>query len=194
MATAMRIVIGRLVAGAAVLASVFVLADPAGAHPLEHCTMGWKSVDGVPVEGSPEQPVLVCIEEFHRHRLRDVIISTATISAVYLLLYALIITPEAARKEKQSRPGRWRLLLRPRQLGRALPRRYWVASWCSLLPACLLGPVIVPEFLEWAFPPVSNLTVTLYVLLCGIVTVIGARILARKTKQSAQSASQATVD
>ncbi len=156
--------------------------------------MGWKSVDGVPVEGSPEQPVLVCIEEFHRHRLRDVIISTATISAVYLLLYALIITPEAARQEKQSRPGRWRLLLRPRQLARALPRRYWVASWCSLFPACVLGPVIVPEFLEWAFPPVSNLTVALYVLLCGIITVISARILAHKMKQSAQSAGEAKVD
>ena len=155
--------------------------------------MGWKSIGGVPVEGSPEQLALVCLEEFHRHRLRDVIISTATISAVYLLLYALIITPEAVRQEKQSRPGRWRLLLRPRELVRALPRRCWVASWCSLLPACVLGPVIVPELLEWAFPPVSNLTVAMYVFLCGIVTLIGARIVARKGKQATQPASESVL-
>ncbi|WP_420622096.1 hypothetical protein [Candidatus Poriferisodalis sp.] len=99
----------------AALAIAFALlsaaASPAGAHPIERCFFGWMEEDGVPVNGSPENPRYICHDEFHRHPWRDGVIIGSTSAAVAAALFALIITPEA-------------LVARP--------------------------------FLEWAFPPVSN--------------------------------------
>ncbi len=174
---------------AIVFALLFTSASPAGAHPLEHCSLGWTEVNGVPVEGSPEEPRTICRNDFHRHLWRNIAVSSATFVSLFTLLYALIVTPEALRQEKATRRGRWRLMLRPRQMYRTLPRRYWMAHWCSFLPAYLAGYLLAPAFLEWAFPPVSDVTVTLYVLACGFVAFVGWRIWARKRREGDLTAS-----
>jgi len=160
-----------------------VAASPVGAHPLEHCFFGWTEIDGVAVEGSPEDPRHICRDEYHYHLWRNIIIGAATVSAIYPLLYALIMTPEALWQEKANRRGRWRLIVHPRQLCEALPRRHWLAYFCAFLPAYLAGYVAAPPLLEWAFPPVSKTTVTLYVFVCGLVAVVGWRIWVRKRRQ-----------
>ena len=167
-----------------------VVADPAGAHPLEHCFFGWTEVDGVVVEGSPDDPQHICVDEYHHHVWRDIIVGASTMAAVYPLLYALIMTPQALWQEKASRRGRWRLIVRPRRLLRALPRRYWLAYFCSFLPAYLAGYVAAPAMLDWVFPPVSTATVALYVSVCGVVTVAGWRVWVRKRRKGEPAASQ----
>ena len=160
-----------------------VAANPVGAHPLEQCFFGWTEVDGVVFEGSPEDPRHICLNEDHRHVWRDVILGTATLIPLYTLLYVLIMTPEALRHEKALRPGRWRLIWQPRRLHWELPRRHLLAHMCSFPPAYVAGYVATPPLLEWAFPPVSNLTVALYVLACGLITAVGARIWRRKRRR-----------
>ena len=76
-------------------ALLFTSASPAGAHPLEHCSLGWTEVNGVPVEGSPEEPRTICRNDFHRHLWRNIAVSSATFVSLFTLLYALIVTPEA---------------------------------------------------------------------------------------------------
>ncbi len=165
------------------LALTATAASPAGAHPVERCFFGWQEEDGVPVNGSPEDQRHICYDEYHTHLWRNIVIGTATLAALYPLTYALIMTPEALWQEKATRRGRWRLIARPRRLRQALPRRHWLAHFCAFVPAYLAGYVAAPPLLEWAFPPVSTTTVTLYVFVCGLATVAGWRILARKRRQ-----------
>lgn len=177
----------RSVALLALLAVSFALlevtASPAGAHPLEHCFFGWTVIDGVAVEGSPTDPRHICRDEYHYHLWRNIIIGSATVAAMYTLLYALIMTSEALWQEKATRRGRWRLIVHPRQLRQALPRRHWLAHFCAFLPAYFAGYLAVPPLLEWAIPPVNKTTVMLYVFACGLVTVVGWRIWVRKRHQ-----------
>lgn len=100
------------------LTLVAVAASPAGAHPQERCFFGWTEVDGVAVDGSPQDPRHICRDEYHYHLWRNIIIGAATMASVYPLLYALIMTPEALWQEKATRRGRWRPIVRPRQLRR----------------------------------------------------------------------------
>lgn len=175
-----------------VIASVLLVlaANPAGAHPLERCFFGWTEVDGVPVDGSPENPRHICRNDYHPHPWRNVIIGAATLAALYPLPYALIMTPEALWQEKATRRGRWRLIVRPRRLYRALPRRHWRAFWCSFLPAYLAGYLVAPSLLEWAFPPLSTAAVAVYVAVCGLVAVAGSRVWVRKRRKGELAASQ----
>lgn len=174
------------------IASVLLVlaANPAGAHPLERCFFGWTEVDGVPVDGSPENPRHICYDEYHPHPWRNVIIGAATIAALYPLTYALIMTPEALWQEKATRRGRWRLIVRPRQLYRALPRRHRLAFWCSFPPAYLAGYVAAPPLLEWAFPPLSTAAVAVYVAVCALVAVAGSCTWVRKRRKGELAASQ----
>lgn len=139
------------------------------------------------VGGAPDD--FICFGS-HRHPWRDGIIRLASFVALCPLLYALIMTPEALRQEKATRRGRWRLIVRPRHLYGALPRRHWVALWCGYTPAFLFSYVASPHLLEWLFPPVGTFTMALYVSACGLVTVVGWRVWTRKRQQGEQAASQ----
>lgn len=172
-----------IVAVVSVLLSV--AATPASAHPIEHCFFGWTEEDGVAVEGSPENPAHICRNEDHRHLWRNIILGTATLIPLYMLLYVLIMTPEALRQEKALRPGRRRLFWQPRRRHWELPQRHLLAHMCSFPPAYVVGYVLAPPLLERAFPPVTNLTVTLYVLACALTTALGARIWRHKRRQGA---------
>lgn len=184
----------RSVALLALLAVSFTLlevtASPAGAHPLEHCFFGWTEVDGVAVEGSPDDPRHICRHEYHHHPWRNIIIGAATMSAFYPLLYALIMTPEALWQKKATRRRRWRLIVHPQRLRRALPRRHWLAFCCVFLLAYFAGYVVAPPLLEWAFPPVGLTTVALYVLVCGLSAVVGWRVWVRKRRRGELAQSQ----
>ena len=179
-----------LAASTLTLALMVVAASPAGAHPVEHCFFGWMEEDGVPVNGSPDDQRHICYDEYHPHPWRNLVIGTATLSAIYPLLYALIMTPEALWQEKATRRGRWRLIVHPQRLRRALPRRHWPAFFCAFLPAHLAGYVAAPPLLEWAIPPVSPTTVTLYVFVCGLLTVVGWRVWVHRRRQGGPAPSQ----
>lgn len=186
-ATAVVLVLATLIL---TLALMVVAASPVGAHPVERCFFGWTEVGGVPVNGSPDDQRHICYDEYHPHPWRNIVIGIATLSAIYPLLYALIMTPEALWQEKATRRGRWRLIVHPQRLRRALPRRHWPAFFCAFLPAHLAGYVGAPPLLEWAFPPVSTTTVTLYVFVCGLVTVVGSRVWVHKRRQGGPAPSQ----
>lgn len=213
--TAARRIAALLALLALPVAFVAVAASPAAAHPPERCFFGWTEVDDAPLDGSPDNPVQVCLDQpcsaysslhfvegapddficvwpfgSHRHPWRDGIIRLASFAALCPLMYALIMTPEALRQEKATRRGRWRLIARPRQLYRALPRRHWLAYWCGFAPAFLFSSAAAPLLLEWLFPHVGTITVTIYAAACGLIALVGWRIWTRKRQQGERAALQ----
>lgn len=203
--TSARQIAALLVLLALPVVLVVVAASPAGAHPPERCFFGWTEVDGAPSEGSPDNPVRICLDQpchayssfnfvggapddficfsgSHRHPWRDSIIRLASFAALCPLLYVLIMTPEALRQMKEAKRS-WRLLAHSRRRHEALPRRHWLAWWCGLAPAFLFISAAAPHLLEWLFPPVGTITVTIYVVVCGLIALVGWRIWTRKRQQ-----------
>ncbi len=169
-------------------------------------------MDGAPVDGGPDNPVQVCLDEpcraypsihfvgdapddhicvaSHRHPWRDGLIRLASFAAFCPLLYALIITPEALAQMKEARHVGWRTIAHRRRLYEALPRSHWLAWWCGFAPAFIFSSAASPLLLEWLFPPVGTVTVALYVVACSFVTVVGSRVWTRKRRESERAVLQ----